>query len=285
MSLTKTSSLTNEDYNETKNPISEETQSSFQSIEEELDYLKEKAMDDRQKFQKQIQTLKKQLQHGIGSLEDSNEKRNKLAKKSQKLKRDRFKLMEQIAKSKKKMILLSKNNQVLQKKVRELVPNSTLVNETNIETNLMNERFGTVNINKFERPFCSMSDLTDRSELTETTDNEEFDFSNKSQNYKTINRKNLKKTGTRKKKFLTMRHFKKKKITKITKKKKFKSTTHLTTALEIDTINTNTDTGTHTRRNSQINTEVQVKKKEKNKIWSKHLMRRKYINTATNKNN
>ncbi|KAJ6236496.1 hypothetical protein M0813_27884 [Anaeramoeba flamelloides] len=272
MSLTKTSSLTNEDYNETKNPISEETQSSFQSIEEELDYLKEKAMDDRQKFQKQIQTLKKQLQHGIGSLEDANEKRNKLAKKSQKLKRDRFKLMEQITKAKKKMILLSKNNQILHKKVRELLPNSTLVNETNIETNLTNERFDTININKFERPFCSMSDLTDRSELTETTDNEEFDFSNKSQNYKTLNRKTLKKTGTVKKKFLTMRSFKKKKITKIKKKKKFKSTTHLNTRLKINTINTKTN------KNPQTNSQVQVKKKEKNKIWSKHLIRRKSIN-------
>ncbi|KAJ6254242.1 fyve and coiled-coil domain containing 1 [Anaeramoeba flamelloides] len=253
MSTRRNSSpLSNEDFNDIKKSITEESQPSLQNIEQELEQLKEKAKNDRDKFLQQIQTLKKQLQHGIGSLEDSNEERNRLAKKSQKLKRDRNKLLEQITKLKQKMLVLTKNNMLLQNKVRELLHQKGTDNETNIETNLHNEHYSTVNIKNFERPFMSMTDITDRSELTEVTDNEDFDFSSKSPRHTPKNKKTFTKAKTGKKKFLSIR-FKKKK----SKKK-----------------------NTYAKDN---NTTLNIKEKDKGKHWPNRLTRRKTISVLKSK--
>ncbi|KAJ6245770.1 hypothetical protein M0813_20190 [Anaeramoeba flamelloides] len=272
----KSSLLTNEDFSNIKNSLTEESQQSLQNIEQELDQLKEKAINDRHSFQNQIQTLKQQLQQRIGALEDSNEKRNKLVKKSQKLKMDRCKLLEQIQNVKKKMTVLSRNNLILQNKVRELLLQKDIDNETNIETNLDNEAYTTVNVKKYGRAFVSMSDLTNRSELPQI-DNSDLVYRTKP----TIPQKSI----TEKKKFLKIRHFKKKRIIslrnspKVKNKKKFRNLTPLNIKLNNDTnSNKNKD------RKTKLQVEVQYRKREKNNKWSKHIRRRKSLVVTNNEN-
>ncbi|KAJ3429001.1 hypothetical protein M0812_24340 [Anaeramoeba flamelloides] len=259
MSTRRNSSpLSNEDFNDIKKSITQESQPSLQNIEQELEQLKEKAKNDRDKFLQQIQTLKKQLQHGIGSLEDSNEVRNRLAKKSQKLKRDRNKLLEQITTLKQKMLVLTKNNMLLQNKVRELRHQKDTDNETNIETNLHNERSSTVNLKNFERQYVSMTDITDRLELTEVTDNEDFDSISKSPRHTSKNKKTFSKAKTGEKKFLSMNAFKKK-----NSKKKNSSTKH-----------------------QNINTTLNKKTKEKSKMQNlSNRFRRRTFNVKKSKKN
>eukprot|EP01155_Anaeramoeba_flamelloides_P011477 Anaeramoba_flamelloidesa328367_13.p1 GENE.a328367_13~~a328367_13.p1 ORF type:complete len:176 (+),score=24.59 a328367_13:380-907(+) len=174
------------------------------------------------------------------------------------------------------MNVLSKNNLILQNKVRELLLQKDIDNETNIEKNLDNEAYTTVNVKKYGRAFVSMSDLTNRSELPQI-DNSDLVYRTKS----TIPQKSI----TEKKKFLKIRHFKKKRIIslrnspKVKNKKKFRNLTPLNIKLNNDTnSNKNKD------RKTNLHVEVQYRKREKNNKWSKHIRRRKCLVVTNNEN-
>ncbi|KAJ3426687.1 bzip transcription factor [Anaeramoeba flamelloides] len=118
-------------------------------IEKELSQLKEAAFNDRKMFQEEIQNLKQELTCRISTLEDSNELRSKLTKKTQKLRKEKKELQNQVTILTKKCQKLENHNKILRVKVKELLGEQVI---NNINSNIYNHEN---NNNQNEKSFST----------------------------------------------------------------------------------------------------------------------------------
>ncbi|KAJ3443907.1 hypothetical protein M0812_09753 [Anaeramoeba flamelloides] len=212
-----------------------------QKIERELSQLKDVAFNDRKMFQNEIHNLKQELACRIGNLEDSNEIRSKLTKKTQKLRREKKVLQKQVDNLTKKVQNLENNNKILREKVKELLGEQVI---DNITTNLSS----TQTSDNQNKNLIDLSNTTTQviSHRKMTQDN------NKDEILMGIKRKKRSKTS------LTLRNLK-----KLRMKKKKKNNTKQNPSLE---------TKNKTELETESNTCV---KKHKRKSWSPKLKKKR----------
>ncbi|KAJ6231194.1 hypothetical protein M0813_06140 [Anaeramoeba flamelloides] len=257
-----------------------------QDLKERIEKLKEKAKEDRKSFEERIQTLKKKLLQKISNVEDSNEKRSKLAKKSQKLKIEKNCLNYKLEYLKKKKKLLQQQNQVIQEKIQEIMFCDDISIQMNSE-NFYKSIVGSKSTPKFDRAFLSMTDLNERTDHTELTEDSDYvtnthlsvlsprtfdgqDYysklfpKNSLQNHKT-KKKNIKyrlKKNRKKKNAYSEHEAEVRKKKKKHPKKKLKSESRSKKKIK--------------NKTKQYNKSFKIKKfKKKNKFWSNRLKRKK----------
>ncbi|KAJ6247344.1 nucleoprotein tpr-related [Anaeramoeba flamelloides] len=268
-----------------------DTKVTRQDLKERIEQLKEKAKEDRRSFEERIQTLKKKLLQKISNLEDSNEKRSKLAKKSQKLKIEKNSLNSKLEYLKKKKQSLQQQNQVIQEKVQEIVfcddVSLEFDSENNSEVMIVSR-----STPKFDRAFMSMTDLTERTDLTELTEDSDFVVNthlhilsprafDKQDNHSKLYPTNSLQNKKRKKKTIKNRLKKNKKKknayseheAEVRKKKKKHSKKKLKPESLMKKITNKTE--------QDKKSDKSQKYKRKNKFWSNRLIRRKNIPTTT----
>ncbi|KAJ3445247.1 bzip transcription factor [Anaeramoeba flamelloides] len=150
---------------------SENSHALVQKIERELSQLKDVAFNDRKMFLKEIQNLKQELACRIGTLEDSNEIRSKLTKKTQKLRREKKDLQKQVDSLTKKVQKLENHNKILREKVKELLGERVI---DNITTNNSSTQMGG-NQNKNLLDLSNIAtQVISQGEITENSDNDEI---------------------------------------------------------------------------------------------------------------